>query len=201
MFCNSRMACGLSSLMTSATAITPISLPPLLKYSGVLPDCARASAFSLKSAGTSACVEMNFRLPPARTSPFRAAVRPLPGFAMKSVTSFACTPISSARAMMALASGCSLFFSSALAASRRFFSVMPGAGKISVTRGSPLVMVPVLSSATICTLPVFSSETAVLNRMPFFAPMPLPTMMATGVARPSAHGQLMTSTEMPRASA
>ena len=26
-------------------------------------------------------------------------------------------------------------------------------------------------------------------------------MMATGVARPSAHGQLMTSTEMPRASA
>ena len=78
---------------------------------------------------------------------------------------------------------------------------MPGAGKISVTRGSPLVMVPVLSSATICTLPVFSSETAVLNRMPFFAPMPLPTMMATGVARPSAHGQLMTSTEMPRASA
>ena len=37
--------------------------------------------------------------------------------------------------------------------------------------------------------------------MPFFAPMPLPTMIATGVARPSAHGQLMTSTEMPRASA
>ena len=37
--------------------------------------------------------------------------------------------------------------------------------------------------------------------MPFFAPSPLPTMMATGVARPSAHGQLITSTEMPRASA
>ena len=31
--------------------------------------------------------------------------------------------------------------------------------------------------------------------------MPLPTMMATGVARPSAQGQLMTSTLMPRASA
>ena len=31
--------------------------------------------------------------------------------------------------------------------------------------------------------------------------MPLPTMMATGVARPRAQGQLMTSTEMPRARA
>lgn len=37
--------------------------------------------------------------------------------------------------------------------------------------------------------------------MPFFAPIPLPTMIATGVASPSAQGQLMTSTEMPRASA
>ena len=30
--------------------------------------------------------------------------------------------------------------------------------------------------------------------MPFFAPMPFPTMIATGVARPSAQGQLMTRT-------
>ena len=46
-----------------------------------------------------------------------------------------------------------------------------------------------------------SSETAVLNRMPCFAPMPLPTIIATGVASPSAQGQLITSTDMPRASA
>ena len=72
---------------------------------------------------------------------------------------------------------------------------------MSVTVGSPEVMVPVLSSATIWMRPVSSREAAVLNRMPFFAPTPLPTMIATGVARPSAHGQLMTSTEMPRASA
>ena len=80
-------------------------------------------------------------------------------------------------------------------------SVTPGAGQRSVTVGSPEVMVPVLSSATIWIRPVSSREAAVLKRMPFFAPMPLPTMIATGVARPSAHGQLMTSTEMPRASA
>ena len=62
-------------------------------------------------------------------------------------------------------------------------------------------MVPVLSSATMSTRPVSSSDAAVLKRMPFFAPSPLPTIMATGVASPSAQGQLMTSTEMPRARA
>ena len=71
----------------------------------------------------------------------------------------------------------------------------------SVTRGSPLVIVPVLSSATMSIFPVSSSETAVLNKIPFFAPMPLPTIIATGVASPSAHGQLITSTEIPRANA
>ena len=80
-------------------------------------------------------------------------------------------------------------------------SVTPGAGQMSVTVGSPEVTVPVLSSATIWMRPVSSREAAVLNRTPFFAPTPLPTMIATGVARPSAHGQLMTSAEMPRASA
>ena len=65
--------------------------------------------------------------------------------------------------------------------------------------GSPEVMVPVLSRATISTLPF--RETAVLNRIPFLAPMPFPTMMATGVASPRAQGQLMTRTEIPRARA
>ena len=37
--------------------------------------------------------------------------------------------------------------------------------------------------------------------MPLVAPRPVPTMMAVGVARPSAHGQLMTSTEMACVSA
>ena len=62
-------------------------------------------------------------------------------------------------------------------------------------------MVPVLSSATMRVRPASSNAAAVLNRMPFFAPNPLPTIIATGVASPSAQGQLMTSTEMPRASA
>ena len=72
---------------------------------------------------------------------------------------------------------------------------------MSVTFGSPSVMVPVLSSATTLTFPVFSKVAAVLNKIPFFAPTPFPTIMATGVASPSAHGQLMTSTEILRANA
>ena len=68
---------------------------------------------------------------------------------------------------------------------------------MSVTFGSPLVIVPVLSRAAIFIFPVSSSEAAVLKRMPFFAPTPLPTMTATGVASPKAHGQLMTSTAIP----
>ena len=78
---------------------------------------------------------------------------------------------------------------------------MPSAGTISVTFGSPLVIVPVLSRATICTSPAVSSDSLVLNRTPFLAARPLPTMIATGVASPSAHGHEMTSTVIPRARA
>ena len=40
---------------------------------------------------------------------------------------------------------------------------------------------------------------AVLNNIPVLAPTPLPTIIATGVARPNAHGQLITRTDMPLA--
>ncbi len=102
---------------------------------------------------------------------------------------------------MARASGCSLGASSVAAVRRSSSSVQPSAGRISVTRGFPSVTVPVLSSTTVRTRPAPSSEDAVLKRMPWRAASPLPTMMATGVARPSAQGQLMTRTLMARASA
>ena len=70
-----------------------------------------------------------------------------------------------------------------------------------MTTGVPFVTVPVLSKAMISTLPASSKEDAVLKRMPFFAPTPFPTIIATGVARPSAQGQLMTRTATPRESA
>ena len=133
--------------------------------------------------------------------PSSLAARPLPGRAAKSVTSGGVMAFASASARTAFARGCSLRLSSAAASVRSSVSETPSAGSRSVTRGAPSVMVPVLSSATIWVRPAASSEAAVLKRMPFLAPRPLPTIIATGVARPSAQGQLMTSTEMPRASA
>ena len=140
-------------------------------------------------------------LPPSSCAPSTVAVRPLPVMAANFSAASGCSFSSSPRFMIAAASGCSLFASSETAACKSSRSVTPSAGMRSVTSGWPEVMVPVLSRATMRVRPVCSRLAAVLNRMPFFAPTPLPTMMATGVARPSAHGQLMTSTEMPRASA
>ena len=62
------------------------------------------------------------------------------------------------------------------------------------------MIVPVLSRATIWIFPVSSSETAVLKSMPFLAPTPFPTIIATGVASPRAQGQLITRTEIALAS-
>ncbi len=188
-------------MITSATAITPASSLSLAKRSGVFPCSARASARKTSSPGTSTRPLTYFRLPPSSTAPSSLAERPLPGRAVNSVTSAAERPSSSALAMTAFARGCSLFFSRAQASRKRASSVNPGAGRISVTLGSPLVIVPVLSRATISIFPVSSRDTAFLKRMPFLAPIPFPTMMATGVANPRAQGQLITRTEIPRARA
>ena len=53
---------------------------------------------------------------------------------------------------------------------------------------------PVLSNTTTVSLVAFSSAAAFLNRMPFCAPKPVPTMTAIGVASPRASGQATTNT-------
>ena len=58
----------------------------------------------------------------------------------------------------------------------------------------PVVTVPVLSSTTVSTRRVDSSTSGPLMRMPSWAPRPVPTISAVGVARPRAHGQAMIST-------
>jgi len=62
---------------------------------------------------------------------------------------------------------------------------------------SPLVRVPVLSNTTVVIFRVRSSTSTPLIRIPRLAPRPVPTMIATGVARPSAHGQATISTATP----
>ena len=71
----------------------------------------------------------------------------------------------------------------------------------SVTSGSPLVRVPVLSITTVSIRAAVSSAVAFLNSMPRLAPRPVPTMIAVGVARPSASGQVITTTVIANSSA
>ena len=71
----------------------------------------------------------------------------------------------------------------------------------SVTSGSPLVRVPVLSITTVSIRAEVSRAVAFLNSTPRWAPSPVPTMIAVGVARPSASGQVMTTTVIANSSA
>src|SRR5690625_4692293 len=58
----------------------------------------------------------------------------------------------------------------------------------------PVVTVPVLSSTMVSTLRVDSRISGPLMRTPIWAPLPVPTNNAVGVASPSAHGQAMINT-------
>ena len=186
--------------MVSATAMIPRRSESFAKNSGVLPSLESSSALIFMSSVIFTCFFMNFMLPARSFSPSgpRAWI-PLPGSAVKSLTSGRAVP--SAALVTAFARGCSLLLSRAAAILRKSTCCMPSRGMISVTLGSPLVMVPVLSKAMIWVRPRDSRDAAVLYRMPFRAPLPLPAIMATGVASPRAQGQLMTRTEMALAMA
>ena len=147
-FCNSLTACGLSSLITSATAIIPNSLSPFIKNRGVLPSSESLSALLNISFEIPIIEEIYFLLPPIILLPLYSADNPLPDSALKSVTSYGFKESSSAFTIIAFASGCSLLASIEYAYFKSSFSVISN-GIISVTFGSPLVIVPVLSSTAI----------------------------------------------------
>ena len=75
------------------------------------------------------------------------------------------------------------------------------AGTTSTSRIRPVVTVPVLSSTMVSTRRVDSRTCGPLIRMPSWAPRPVPTSRAVGVASPSAHGQAMISTATAAAKA
>ena len=94
----------------------------------------------------------------------------------------------------ARANGCSLPRSTATARSSASSREMP-IGSSATTCGLPTVSVPVLSKATTATRCANSSASASLMSTPCRAATPVPTMMAAGVARPSAQGHAITSTD------
>ena len=70
----------------------------------------------------------------------------------------------------------------------------PGPGTASTRAIEPVVTVPVLSRTMVSTRRVDSRISGPLMITPSCAPRPVPTMIAIGVASPSAHGQAMMST-------
>ena len=120
---------------------------------------------------------------------------PLPVGELKPRTSGSSMPRSAAAATMACAIGCSLRLSTAAAKRRMSFSSRPWVGITATTLGLPSVSVPVLSITSVSTRSMRSSASAFLIRMPARAPRPTPTMIDIGVARPSAQGHAMISTD------
>ena len=119
---------------------------------------------------------------------------PCPGTLSNSETTGAARPRRRASRTTASASGCSLSRSTAATRRSRSSSSVSSAVTISTTLGSPRVRVPVLSKTTVSRCAACSSAIACLKRIPRFAPRPVPTMIAVGVASPSASGQVMTTT-------
>ena len=96
---------------------------------------------------------------------------------------------------IASAIGCSLSFSAlAQIFKNSFSSNFLSRTIMSVTSGSPYVIVPVLSSTIVSALCKTSSASADFISIPFSAAFPVPTIIATGVAKPSAQGHDITRT-------
>ncbi len=191
--CSSATALAEVSFRVSATATTPAALPSTATNIAVLPSCSNRSASATKRSSVTFRSAISLRLPSRMIRPSCCASTPWPGIASNRVASSSVIPRALAPLTMASPSGCSEFFS-ATAARRSTSASSPLAATTSVTEGCPLVSVPVLSKTTTCTLLVASMASAPLKRMPYSAPLPLPAMMAVGVASPTAHGQEMTST-------
>lgn len=95
------------------------------------------------------------------------------------------------------ASGCSLSFSAEAAAPSANSGVQSSRGTqvfMVVTRGLPAVSVPVLSKTTVDILCMHSRGSPPLMRTPFWAPTPVPTIIAVGVAKAREHGQAIERT-------
>ncbi len=182
-----------SDFSVSATAIIPRHFPPFAKNTGVLPSFASFSANSADFPASIPFCSINLRFPARQVSPSISAFTPKPEKAVKFTASSGFTPFCTAFSQIAFEIGCSDCFSIEKAICSSVFSSV-SSGITSVTAGMPFVRVPVLSNRIFCIFPSTSRLCALLTRMPFSAAFPVPTVIATGVASPSAQGQEITST-------
>ncbi len=194
MRCRSATAAALvgrtrSATSSTARAGTAPSSPPQPTSTAVWPRASAALVASSISAGTTSNSE---RRPTRVSTPSIRPRTPRPGRFTKSVTSGRSTSITART--MAAAIGCSDRDSRAAARARASVRSTPGEGATSASSMRASVRVPVLSTTATSTCSARSSTSPPLMITPSWAPRPVPTMMAVGVAKPRAQGQAMMST-------
>ena len=177
----------------SAIPISPASFSSTATPTAVRPSSSsRAASASAPAASIPSAARWR-ALPTVTRCPSTVALTPWPTAASNSLGSAISAPVASARSTTARASGCSERDSAEAASASRRSSGIPNASR-SVTRGSPRVRVPVLSRTTVSSPSAVSSASPPRTSTPSSAPRPVPTMIAVGVASPSAHGQAMIRT-------
>ncbi len=192
---SSATARALVGRTASATSRTARAEPSQPTATAVRPAASAARLASASSAGRGCAHSVSRASRPATTAwPSTTPWTPRPGRFSKFSTGGRVPRRSAAAVATAVAMGCSEACSRAPARRRASSSVVPWAAWTASRVIRPVVTVPVLSRTTVSTRRVFSRTSGPLMRMPSWAPRPVPTIRAVGVARPSAHGQAMIST-------
>ncbi|MNJ41437.1 hypothetical protein D3C77_363620 [compost metagenome] len=176
-------------------AKTPARAPSTAAKIAVAPSARRLSASASRVEVSTPCSAMNLPEPRLTRRPSIRPRTPLPTGESKSIGSTRASLRSVAARRMASARGCSLPRSRLAASRSSSASLKPAAGCMAITAGRPSVRVPVLSMTMVSIFSKRSSASAFLISTPAWAPRPTPTMIDSGVARPSAQGQAMISTD------
>ena len=172
----------------------PRKSPSQPATTAVLPaDSSARARSSRSSARIRPASASSLRRPTQTVAPSTSARTPCPASASKSPAAGRVPTRDRAAVVIAWPMGCSLSASTA-PTRRSSSSSVVAAAWTSVSDIRPVVRVPVLSNTTVVMVRIRSSTSTPLMRMPMFAPRPVPTMIADGVARPRAQGHAMIST-------
>ncbi|MPM67994.1 hypothetical protein SDC9_114920 [bioreactor metagenome] len=213
------IASGLVGRIASATVMTPRAAPSQATTTAVRPAASASAAARASSGGNPALSPVRrplsspvgrsllpptgcplsspasrVRRPTRTVRPSTVPRTPRPARLVKPSTSDSGPTRSSAPRATARAIGCSEAASTAPPRRSTSSTVVPSAAYASIRVIVPVVTVPVLSSTIVSTLRVDSRTSGPLIRMPSWAPRPVPTSRAVGVARPRAQGQATMST-------
>ena len=199
-FFNSSITAFELSLTLSAIAIIPKYVSLAAIYITVFPWSKSSSPSFICSSILIEYLSIIFLFPTiTSTSPTgvssKVPVTPSPVIELKLLTLNISNFLKLTSLITASANGCSEFCSKLPTTFKSTFSSNL-LDNILVTVGLPTVIVPVLSNTTVSTLHVFSKASPDFIKIPNSAPLPVPTIIAVGVAKPNEQGQAITKTDI-----